>query len=50
MTVDIDDDDDDDDACSDTVLHNGREKRDPQTEEFLPRIDELNRTLNGLDH
>jgi hypothetical protein len=45
MTVDIDD----DDACSDTVLHNGREKRDPQTE-FLPRIDELNRTLMTLDH
>jgi hypothetical protein len=46
MTVDIDD----DDASSDTVLHNRREKPDPQTEEFLPRIDELNRTLNGLDH
>jgi hypothetical protein len=48
VTVDIDD--DDDDACSDTVLHNGREKPDAQTKEFLPRIDELNRTLMTLDH
>jgi hypothetical protein len=48
MTVDIDD--DDDDAYSDTVLHNVREKPDPQSEEFLPRIDELNRTLNGVNH
>jgi hypothetical protein len=44
MTVDIDD----VAASSDTVLHNRREKPDPHTEEFLPQIDELNRTLNGV--